>query len=200
MKGVEPSEAGWFTRLIYRLVQHKMGKLTGARRLVEPIKVMGHHPGLLWAMGQMEMGQEAAKSVDVGLKSLASVKVATLVGCHFCIDIGTAIATRQGLTPEKVADLDDFEASPHFSRVEKLVLRYAVAMSQTHVEIPEELTRDLQREFSPRQLVELTSSIAWENYRARFNQSFGLTAEGFAAGMGCPLPSPARPLATGHAS
>jgi hypothetical protein len=83
IQGVEPAEAGWFTRLVYWLVRRKMGKLTGRNRLIEPITVTAHHPRLLKAMGQMEMGQEAARSVPVRLKSLASIKAATLVGCPF---------------------------------------------------------------------------------------------------------------------
>ena len=83
MKGIEPHEAGWFTRLVYWVVRRKMGKLTGQKRLIEPIKVTAHHPRLLRAMGQMEMGQEAARSVPASLKSLASIKAATLVGCPY---------------------------------------------------------------------------------------------------------------------
>jgi 4-carboxymuconolactone decarboxylase len=83
MKGIEPHEAGWFTRLIYWLVQRKVGKITGQNRVVEPIKITAHHPRLLKAMGQMEMGQEAARTVPDALKSLASIKAATLVGCPF---------------------------------------------------------------------------------------------------------------------
>ena len=83
MKGIEPHEAGWFTRLVYWVVRRKMGKLTGQKRLIEPIKVTAHHPRLLRAMGQMEMGQEAARSVPDQLKSLASIKAASLIGCPF---------------------------------------------------------------------------------------------------------------------
>jgi 4-carboxymuconolactone decarboxylase len=83
MKGLEPHEAGWFTRLIYWVVERKVGKLTGRKRLVEPIKIMAHHPRLLKALGQMEMGQEAARSVPTRLKSLASIKAATLIGCPY---------------------------------------------------------------------------------------------------------------------
>jgi 4-carboxymuconolactone decarboxylase len=83
MKGLEPHEAGWFTRLIYRLVRRKIGKITGQDRLPEPIKIMAHHPRLLKALGQMEMGQDAARSVPDTLKSLASIKAATLVGCPY---------------------------------------------------------------------------------------------------------------------
>jgi 4-carboxymuconolactone decarboxylase len=83
MQGVESHEAGWFIRLMYWLVQRKIGQITGKKRLIEPIKIAAHHPRLLKALGQMEMGQEAARSVPVALKSLASIKAATLVGCPY---------------------------------------------------------------------------------------------------------------------
>jgi 4-carboxymuconolactone decarboxylase len=83
MRGIEPHEAGWFTRLIYWLVQRKVGKITGQNRVVEPVKIAAHHPRLLKALGQMEGGQEAARSVPAPLKSLASIKAATLVGCPY---------------------------------------------------------------------------------------------------------------------
>jgi 4-carboxymuconolactone decarboxylase len=83
MQGVEPHEAGWFIRLMYWLVKRKIGQITGKKQLIEPIKITAHHPRLLKALGQMEMGQEAARSVPVALKSLASIKAATLVGCPY---------------------------------------------------------------------------------------------------------------------
>lgn len=83
MTGVEPKEAGWFTRLAYWFVKRAVSKLTGKARILEPIKITAHHPRLLRAVGQMEQGQAAATSVPVSLKSLASLKVATLVGCPF---------------------------------------------------------------------------------------------------------------------
>ena len=83
MNGLEPQQAGWYTRLVYWLVRRGVGKLTGSSRLVEPVKITAHHPRLLKAYGQMEMGQGAATSVLASVKALASIKVATLVGCPF---------------------------------------------------------------------------------------------------------------------
>ena len=83
MKGIEPTQAGLFTRLIYWFVRRKFGKLTGKNRLIEPVKVAAHHPRLLRAMGQMESGQAAAHSVPEELKRLASLQAATLIGCPF---------------------------------------------------------------------------------------------------------------------
>jgi len=83
LKGIEPTEAGWFTRLVYWLVRRKFLKLTGKDRLVEPVKVSAHHPRLFRAIGQMEGGMAAAHSVPDELKLLASLRAATLVGCPF---------------------------------------------------------------------------------------------------------------------
>ena len=84
--------------------------------------------------------------------------------------------------------LPDFENSAAFNEVEKLVLRYAAAMTNTPVEVSEELFEALRRHFDERQLVDLTSAIAWENYRTRFNRAFAVEAEGFIEGAFCAVP------------
>jgi alkylhydroperoxidase family enzyme len=61
-------------------------------------------------------------------------------------------------------------------------------MTHTPVEVPDELFQRLRAQFTEAQLVELTATIAWENYRARFNHAFGLEAEGFSEGSYCALP------------
>jgi hypothetical protein len=81
--GVEPHEASWLTRIIYWFVRRKMAKIVGQKRVVEPVKVTAHHSRLLKALGQMEMGQDAARSVSATLKGLASLRAATLIGCPF---------------------------------------------------------------------------------------------------------------------
>ena len=75
--GVASRRAGLLTRLAYWMSKRKLG------RVVLPVKIMAHHPRLLRAVGSMEMGQEAANSVDTSLKSLAHLKVATIIGCPF---------------------------------------------------------------------------------------------------------------------
>ena len=68
------------------------------------------------------------------------------------------------------------------------MLDYAVAMTLTPVEVPDELFAALREHFDEAQLVELTAAVAWENYRARFNHAFGIEAQGFSKGAYCPLP------------
>jgi alkylhydroperoxidase family enzyme len=105
------------------------------------------------------------------------------------MDLGSAVGRGQGVTEQQLLDMAAFETSSAFTEVEKLVLRYAVAMTRTPVEVPGELFAGLRQHFDPQQMVELTSAIAWENYRARFDHAFGIEAEGFSAGAVCALPA-----------
>lgn len=75
--GVTDNEASLFTRFVYWMVRRRFG------HVMEPLRITAHHPRLLKATGQMEMGQEAARSINFELKALVSIKVATLIGCPF---------------------------------------------------------------------------------------------------------------------
>ena len=96
---------------------------------------------------------------------------------------------KAGISEAKVNALTDFETSPDFSDREKLVLRYAEMLTVTPVHVPDEFFDQLRQKFSDPQLVDLTSSIAWENYRARFNHAFGIESANF-----CELPAKPIPL------
>lgn len=84
--------------------------------------------------------------------------------------------------------LGEYWKSALFSETEKLVLEYADAMTQTPVEVPDALFAKLRGKFTDAQLVELTATLAWENYRARFDHAFGVEAEGFTKGSYCAMP------------
>jgi len=61
-------------------------------------------------------------------------------------------------------------------------------MTRTPSTVTDELYAALRNQFSERELVELSATISWENYRARFNRTFAIFAEGFSEGQFCPLP------------
>ena len=93
-----------------------------------------------------------------------------------------------GVSEEQLSDLRVFETSAQFSEQEKLVLRLAVALTRTPSDVDDALYEALRKNFPERELVELNAVIAWENYRARFNRTFAIGAEGFSKGKFCPLP------------
>ncbi len=93
------------------------------------------------------------------------------------------------MTAEQVEALHEHETSDAFSETERLVLDYAVAMSRTPLDVPGAMFERLLAVFTPEQIVELTATVAWENYRSRFNHAMGIKAHGFAENGVCALPA-----------
>ena len=93
-----------------------------------------------------------------------------------------------GVSEAQIAELGNYRDSDAFSPLEKTVIDYAVALTVTPSNATDELVAELRKSFDKRQLVELTTMIAWENFRARFNRGFDVAAQGFSEGAACPLP------------
>src|SRR5205085_11591554 len=104
------------------------------------------------------------------------------------MDIGSAVSRKAGVTERQLMELAQFETSDAFNDLERLVLRLAGWMTRTPANVPDDLIAALRGHLSDRQIVELASSIAWENYRARFNRAFDVKAAGFSQGAFCVLP------------
>lgn len=83
--------------------------------------------------------------------------------------------------------MNNYRSDFNFSVLERLVLEYADAMTRTPVEVPVALFARLRERFTEPQLVELTSGIAWENYRARYDHAFGIEGENFTEGAVCAM-------------
>jgi 4-carboxymuconolactone decarboxylase len=154
-------------------------------RVPEPFAVAAHNTPIFGGMSGFEMALERAKAMPERYKVLGELRAAMVVGCEFCVDIGSMLALQSGLTEDEMKDLIDWEASERFDEKDKLVLAYADAISRTPVDVPDETFEGLRRHFDEKQLVELTAAIAWENWRARFNWAFGLGKEGYSEGAYC---------------
>jgi hypothetical protein len=77
IEGLTDADAGMFARYAFSVSKKRVGKVT------EPLRIMGLASSVLMAAGGFEMGIARAKSVDERLKTLASIKVASMVGCVF---------------------------------------------------------------------------------------------------------------------
>jgi AhpD family alkylhydroperoxidase len=199
---VSPASAGLKTRLVLRFGPRMMEKLTGRRpeNGMEPIVLYGHVPPLLGGILKLEQATAKVNHVESRLKILAQLKASTVIGCEYCIDLGSQIARRSGLTDDELLALPRYQESELFSHLERLVLEYAVAMTRTPPKVSDALFDQLRRHFDDPQLVELTSVIALEGMRSRFNSALGIGAAGFSEGMVCAAPVSARPGIEGGVS
>lgn len=166
----------------YERVRVKYGQL------LEPVTVVANHPEMFKAYMGFERCLQEAKRIDSNLKTLAELKVAMLIGCPFCVDFGSALARRAGITDAQIRAMISHSESDVFSSVEKLVLDYAVAMTQSPVEVSDSLFNKLRELFDTAQMVEITAIISWENYRSRFNHALGIQSHGFSDQRYCSPP------------
>lgn len=191
MTRIPPAPAkGLFVRETYRQTRKRFA------RDLEPVQVSAHHRMLLGGQIAFELALERSKRVDARLKALAEIKAALMVGCEFCIDIGTHVGSREGISDEQLLAIPSHRDADCFDDTERAVLDYAEAMSRTPVEVTDEVFAAVRERFDEAQLVELTAAIAWENWRARFNWAFDIGAAGFREGAACPTPA-ARASANG---
>jgi AhpD family alkylhydroperoxidase len=193
--GVSAREAGPLVKLAYFFTRRHYMRLTGREtkfineRMIEPLKMYAYVPGLLGGIAWLEQATARLHRLDERLKYLAELKAATLTHCEYCIDLGSQIARRSGLSEGQLLALPFYRTSTLFTELEKLVLDYAVGISQTPVEVPDALFADLREHFDDAQIVELTHVIALENLRGRFNLAHGIGAAGFSEGMVCAVPA-----------
>jgi AhpD family alkylhydroperoxidase len=181
MTRIKPTRGGPIARFSAWYSKRQFGQVP------DPLGVTAHHPNLLRGYVDFEWELSRARRVDQKLKDLGETKAAALAGCEWCLDIASEICRKSGITEEQLADLPRYRESEHFSEVERLVLDLAAGMSQTPVEVGDELFAELRRHFDEAQLVELVGAIAWENYRARFNWALDIEPQGFSRGA-CAVP------------
>jgi alkylhydroperoxidase family enzyme len=199
IEGVAQQQAGPMVKLVYRFMRRGMKKMTGRAPArgsgIEPVELWAHQPKMMSGMGKFQQAVRKGKSVDERLKYLVELKGAQMIGCEYCVDLGSQICRNSGFSDDELLALPRYRQSELFTEREKLALDYTVAVMRTPVEVTDELFARMKEHFTDEQLVEITALLTLVNLD-RFNAAFGIGAAGFSEGMVCLVPD--RPAA--HAS
>lgn len=188
---ISRDQAGWSVRITYWFSRRAITALTGrcTEAMIEPVQVYARIPALLRGYAKLEQATAGLSALLDRVKALAELRAATLTACEYCLDLGSQVARRWGLSDAQLLALPAYRSSDLFTDADKVVLDYATAMSRTPVEVSDELFAALRENFDDIQLVELTHVIALENLRGRFNLALGIGAAGFSAGAVCAVPA-----------
>jgi len=103
------------------------------------------------------------------------------------MDINAAVGGKRGLSQQKIDAALGLRDGAELSLRERLALDYADHVSATPVEVSDELFARLVAEFTEREIVELTATIAHENYNSKFNRPLRIESNNFCT---IPLPTP----------
>jgi alkylhydroperoxidase family enzyme len=82
-----------------------------------------------------------------------------------------------GLSDEEIAAIREGRLEA-FAPADLALLRMADAMADTPSNVSDELYRELRQHFSEEQVIELTATAAFENFRARYNRVFDVGSDG----------------------
>ncbi|MFE6734910.1 carboxymuconolactone decarboxylase family protein [Microbacterium sp. NPDC057650] len=147
--------------------------------------------GVLWQhrpvmMDMMKFGGRTEKwdELDDSLSVLATMAAAATVGCSFCLDLHYFMAHDKGLDEEKAREVPIWRESTRFTPLERLVMEYSEAMSQTPPTVTDELSDALRAEIGTPALIELAAKVGYLNATARSNIALGIHADGFADACG----------------
>jgi len=163
----------------------------------EPVELLWHSPEL--ALANLEFSGKVGiwNEADASLKSFAHMAVAAQVGCSWCLDINYFMAQNTNLDVAKASQVPRWRESEVFTPLERDVLEYAEAMTNTPTTVTDELSARLLDELGPAAMVELTVTISYANMAARNNTALGITSQGYSDA--CEIPLAARSEASGVA-
>jgi alkylhydroperoxidase family enzyme len=170
-------------------VRERMSRQVGT--VPEPAEVMWHNPKVVEASSEFGARLNEWDATDESLKSFAHMAVAAQVGCSWCLDIGYFQAQNQNLDLAKASQVPRWRESQVFTSLERDVLEYAEAMTNTPPTVTDELSARLLDRLGSAGMVELTAYIAFSNFATRANVSLGIESQGFSAA--CEIPMAARP-------
>ena len=191
IQGVRREQASPIVKLVYRFMRKGMRKMTGREAAngswIEPVEVWAHQPRIMSGMGRFQQAVRKGNTVDERLKYLVELKGAQMIGCKFCVDLGSQICRNSGFSDEELLALPRYRQSELFTEREKLALDYTVGVMRTPVEVSDELFARMKEHFSDEQLVKITALLTVVNLD-RFNAAFGIESAGFSEGMVCVPP------------
>ncbi len=169
--------------LIKRFARRALGQVPTS------IGVYWHNRAVLMDMASFGGKLKKWDACDEQLKSFAHMAVASQVGCSWCLDFNYFEAHNRDLDMDKAREVPRWRESEVFSPLEREVLAYAEAMTETEPTVTDEMVASLRRQLGDAALVELTAVVGFANLTTRPNVALGIESDGFAAACGL------RPLA-----
>lgn len=153
----------------------------------QPLEVAYNNPDVALSTQGFTASMATWNAVDQSLKTFAHMAVAARVGCSWCLDINYFLAMNHNLDLNKASQVPRWRESEVFTQLERDVLEYAEAMTNTPTTVTDELSAILLGQLGPAALVELGSFVGFANMATRVNTAHGITSQGYSAVCEIPL-------------
>jgi AhpD family alkylhydroperoxidase len=130
----------------------------------------------------LEKGKDALKAmyalgaylsnsqIERPLLNLIEYRVSQINGCAFCLDMHSKDLRAGGETEQRLYVLDAWREAPFYSDRERAALAWAEAV--TCCDVPDEVYDDVRKQFSEKELIDLTMAVITINSYNRINIAF----------------------------
>jgi len=156
-----------------------IAKIKGARggRLINIYRLMLHSPALANAWFDLNQDVRYGTEIDGQSRELAVIRVAILNDVEYVQRAhGPAYALKEGLTPEQVDAVANWQPSKLFTEQQRALLAYTDAMTR-EIAVADGVFADVRKHFTERQVVELTMLIGAYNMLTRFLKALQVDPE-----------------------
>jgi uncharacterized peroxidase-related enzyme len=142
------------------------------------VAVFAHVPAALRHLMPLLMELREAKTLPKRYLELAIVAVSKVNECEYCVAHHTPFLAVEGVSPVGAQRILDYHDHPEFDETDRLVVEYAIAVTERPGRLPEALFTQMRRHFNEAQIVELTMRIALCGFFNRFNDALQIEEEG----------------------
>jgi 4-carboxymuconolactone decarboxylase len=156
-----------------------IARIKGARggRLINIYRLMLHSPALANAWFDLNQAVRYGTQIDGQSRELAVIRVAILNEVEYVERAhGPAYALKEGLTPEQVTAVANWQPSKLFTNQQRALLAYTDAMTR-EISVTDAIFDEVRKHFTERQTVELTMLIGAYNMLTRFLKALKVDPE-----------------------
>ena len=141
--------------------------------------IMGRSPGILNAFSRLSREVIGVPGkVSLPLKRLVAHVASRSAGCQYCMaHTAEAAASVDGVSPEKIAAVFDYERSPLFTDAERAALSVAQSAGQIPNAVSDDDFAELKKHFDEDQIVEIVAVICLFGWLNRFNDTMATELE-----------------------
>lgn len=143
----------------------------------DQVGVMAHVPPAVKGLMGMLLELRERQNVPFRYIELAIVVVAKLNECHYCVDHHKPLLMVEGLSEAGVARLLEYADHPELDEVDRVVVEYAIAVTQAPQRVSNKLFARLREHFTESQVVEITLRTALCGFFNRFNDALRIGAD-----------------------
>ena len=158
------------------LAREEFDKLASKRGILNLHRMMAHAPPLMKASGGIAAAFRQAAELGRDVAEIVVLRTAQLANCDYVFRRHVSLARTAGVTEQQIGEIGRWRESSAFSPAQKAALGFAEKVARS-IPVDDETFALLQRNFSAREIVELTMLVGQYVATAMFIKTLAVPDE-----------------------